>query len=95
MLLQIVDPSAGIREGYTQFVLTTTDGSVLTGWITAREADRIELRDPTTGKRQIIAKDRIADETTLKTSLMPEGLLDGLEESAVRDLMAYFMGAAR
>ena len=95
MLLQIVDPSAGIREGYTQFVLTTTDGSVLTGWITAREADRIELRDPTTGKRQIIAKDRIADETTLKTSLMPEGLLDGLEESAVRDLMAYFMGTAR
>jgi len=88
LLLQIVDPSVGIREGFTQFVVTTTDGRVLTGLVTAREAERIEIRDPS-GQSWTIPAARIADERAAATSLMPEGLLDDLDETAARDLFAF------
>ena len=92
MLLQIVDPSAGIREGYTQFVVVTTGGRTLTGVIVTREGDRIELLDPT-GRRIVLPTEQIVVETAQSTSLMPEGLLDGLDENSIRDFFAYFMSS--
>jgi putative heme-binding domain-containing protein len=88
LLVSIVDPSAAVREEFTNFRIDTKDDQTLIGLIAARGADSITVVD-TTGQRTVVAKDQIADERALELSIMPEGLLEGLGEGALRDLFAY------
>nr|NIP93461.1 hypothetical protein [Akkermansiaceae bacterium] len=39
-----------------------------------------------------IARDRIRKKEVLKSSLMPEGILNGLSDAELRDLFAYLRG---
>ncbi len=91
MLLQIVDPNAGIREGYTLFQIETRDGRRLLGYVADREGDTLTLRDAA-GQVMTIHLDEIASQSALPDSLMPEGLLDGLGDEEIRDLFAYLSG---
>lgn len=87
-LLSIIDPSAGIREEYTNFELETTDGLLLTGFITERAAASVTIEDGEQG-RVAVAKERIKSLKASAQSRMPEGLLDGLSEQQIIDLFAY------
>jgi putative heme-binding domain-containing protein len=51
------------------------------------------LRD-TVGQRTAIAISDIREERVIPTSLMPEGLLDGLSQEQLRDFFAYLTSAA-
>jgi putative membrane-bound dehydrogenase-like protein len=88
LLLSIVDPSIGIREGYATYQITTKDQRTLVGFIAERDNQRLVLRDPT-GQQTTIAAGDLATEQVIPTSLMPEGLLEGLKEQELRDLFAY------
>ncbi|HEY2587582.1 MAG TPA: PVC-type heme-binding CxxCH protein [Tepidisphaeraceae bacterium] len=88
LVLSVVDPSAYIREEYTAFRVRTKGGETLIGLITDRGPNQITLEDAAQQKT-IVPKDQIADERALPTSLMPEGLLDGLSDQQVRDLFKY------
>lgn len=88
LVLSVVDPSAYIREEYTAFRVRTKGGQTLIGLITERGANQITLEDAAQQKT-IIPKDQIAEERALPTSLMPEGLLDGMSDQQVRDLFKY------
>src|SRR5215207_3625681 len=46
MLLNIIDPSASLREGYTLFQVRTRYDQTLVGFVDERDATRIVLRDP-------------------------------------------------
>lgn len=94
MLLNIVDPSVAIREGFTLFQIRTKDDRELTGYIAERGAGRIVLRDPS-GQSMVIRSNDIAQEQALTTSLMPEGLLDDLVPQQVRDLFAFLSGVGQ
>ena len=87
-LLAIVDPSAGIREEYTNYELETSDGLLLTGFITERGADSVTIEDGERG-RMAVRKSRIRSLKASPLSRMPEGLLDTLSEQQVQDLFAY------
>jgi putative heme-binding domain-containing protein len=89
-LENIVDPSAVIREEYTTFVVSTTDGRVLTGVIAEQDKLTVSLRNPE-GQVVRIARDRIEEMHASPQSLMPEDLLHDLKEQQVRDLFAYLM----
>jgi len=93
MLLSIVDPSVAIREGFTLFRFQLKDGRDLVGFITDRDGNQIKLRDPV-GQLTTIATSAIEKEETVPTSIMPEGLLDDLDDKSVRDLFAYLMRPA-
>ena len=93
MLLNIVDPNMGIREGYTLFQFTTEDERTLLGYIQDRDATQVKLRDPA-GQTTTLAQNRIREERPIKTSLMPEGLLNGLSDQQLKDLFAYLMSDA-
>lgn len=88
MLVSILEPNAEIREGYENVVVTTTDKRILSGFLSDEDNNSIVLRgfdgaDITIPRKQI---------KTLKPagrSLMPAGLLNGLDESQLRDLFAY------
>ncbi|HEV8607240.1 MAG TPA: PVC-type heme-binding CxxCH protein, partial [Tepidisphaeraceae bacterium] len=88
LLLSIVDPSAYVREEYTNFRIKTNDGQTLFGLISERGAMQITLTDSSLEK-SVIPKNRIKDERALATSIMPEELLNGLNERELRDLFAY------
>jgi putative heme-binding domain-containing protein len=88
LLLSIVDPSAYVREEYTNFRIKTTDGQTLFGLISERAADHITLTDSSLEKTTV-PKTKIKDERALATSIMPEELLNGLGERELRDLFAY------
>jgi len=88
LVLSVVDPSAYIREEYTAFRIRTKSGETLIGLITERGANQITLEDAAQQKT-VVPKNQIAEERALPTSLMPEGLLDGLSDQQVRDLFKY------
>ena len=88
MLLNIVNPSAEIREGYATPIVATTDGRILTGVVVEQDKNVVVLRGDD-GKEMTLARDEIEAIKPSRTSIMPEGLLKGLSDQQVRDLFAY------
>lgn len=88
MAINIVDPSAHIREEFASFRVKTKGDEVYIGLITERSGDRLTLVDAARQKTTI-AKSDIADERAMKQSLMPEGLMAGLSDQEIRDLFKY------
>ena len=88
MLLNIVNPSAEIREGFTTSIIATNDGRVLSGIVIEQDKNIVVLRGDD-GKESAVARDEIDAIKTSTKSIMPEGLLNGLGDQEVRDLFAY------
>lgn len=90
MVSNIVDPSAYIREGYGTWHLTTNDGRTVIGTLKARNDQSVTLQ-PFTGEPVSIASNKIRSLEAMETSMMPEKLLDALNDQKVRDLFSYLM----
>jgi putative heme-binding domain-containing protein len=88
LVTNIVDPNAFIREGYTAYFIETTDGRKLTGMLKSNEGNTVTIQ-PFSGETITIAKSQVKSMEPQKTSLMPEHLLDNMNDQQVRDLMAY------
>lgn len=88
MLMNIVNPSGEIREGYENMLVETTDGRSLSGFIAEKYDDAIVLRD-LAGEKTLIPKKEITSLKNSGRSVMPEGLLDAFNDQQVRDLFAY------
>ncbi|HEX8912398.1 MAG TPA: PVC-type heme-binding CxxCH protein, partial [Humisphaera sp.] len=88
MVVNVVDPSAYIREEFASVRVKTKADEAYVGLVVERAADRIVLVDAA-GKRVTVGKPDVADERPLTVSLMPEGLLVGLSDQDVRDLFKY------
>jgi putative heme-binding domain-containing protein len=88
MLLSIVNPSAEIREGFENYIVTTKDGRTLSGFLADKDNQVVVLRG-LDGVNQVLPQNQIADMKSTGVSLMPEGLLDSLDDQKVRDLFAY------
>lgn len=88
LLVHIINPNAEIREGYESSIVTTESGRTLTGIVVEKDARVVVLRSAE-GQRIIVPKDDIAELAGSGISLMPEGLLAGMNDQEVRDLFAY------
>jgi len=88
MLLNVVNPSAEIREGFENYVARTADGRTLTGFIADQDQSIVVLRGAD-GQNISLARDNIEDLRASKTSLMPENQLNNLTDQQIRDLFAY------
>jgi putative heme-binding domain-containing protein len=88
MLLNIVNPSAEIREGYENYMVNTKDGRTLSGFLADKDNQVVVLRG-LDGVNQVLPQNQIAAMKSTGVSLMPEGLLDSLDDQRVRDLFAY------
>lgn len=65
-------------------------GRDLIGFIADRDGNQIRLRDAV-GQSTTFPLSMVDKEQTVATSIMPEGLLDALNEQALRDLFGYLM----
>ncbi len=88
MLLNIVNPSAEVREGFVGSVVAITDGRILSGVIIEQDKNVVVLREAD-GHDATLDRTSIDAMSPSKKSLMPEGLLDTLTPQQVRDLFAY------
>jgi len=89
MLLSIVDPSAAIREEYTNYRVLTIDGRVLSGFLKNQDDKTITLQNAD-NPALVIPRDEIeAGPLAIDKSLMPDRLLEDLTASQIRDLFAY------
>ncbi|HEX8911869.1 MAG TPA: c-type cytochrome, partial [Humisphaera sp.] len=87
LIENVVDPSATVTKGYEVTVVRTRDGGVVSGVVRAETPTTITLHTGTA----VVDVSR-ADVDKLRTtgeSLMPEGLLTGLNRQDVLDLVAY------
>ncbi len=89
LLENIVDPSATLAESFRVTSLLLTDGRVVNGVVLRKTQQSWEVQTPT-GVVVIRTAD-IDESRPTRLSLMPEGLLDVLNEQQTADLFAYLM----
>ena len=90
LLNNIVDPSAYIREGYSSWQVITVDGRTVIGTLKAKNGKSLTIQ-PFTGETVTISTNRVKTLEPMEASIMPERLLNGLNEKQVKDLFSYLM----
>lgn len=88
VLLNVINPSAEIREGFESYMVLTLDGRVLSGFLFDQDQQVIVLRG-VDGQNVTIPRDDIDVMEKQAKSLMPEGLLKDLNDQQIRDLFAF------
>lgn len=89
LLDNIVDPSAEVGKDFGMTIVRTTDGQVFNGLVAAKTEKTITLQTQT--ELKTIALDDIEETKKTTMSPMPDGILDNLTQTQVRDLIAYLM----
>ncbi len=89
LLSNIGDPSAVVARDYQLTTLTMKDARVLAGFIREKNDHTVTLQ--TLAEAITVPASDIAKTEVAPISLMPEGLLEALSETDVRDLMGYLM----
>jgi putative membrane-bound dehydrogenase-like protein len=84
----ILQPSAVVAPHYQNWRIETLDGKYFTGVLVHTNLDESTYLNEKGQRVKVLATD-IADVTPLKTSIMPDGLLDRLTDQEIRDLVAY------
>ena len=93
LLTNIVDPSALIAKEYQASLITTLDGRVITGIVTAEDDKSVTVRTAT--EKLVLPKDEIDERTLSETSMMPEDQLKQFSPPEVLSLFAYLMGKSQ
>jgi putative membrane-bound dehydrogenase-like protein len=89
LLENIVDPSAIVPENYRVVEVELKDDRSLTGLMVGKTDGSISLQMP--NQKITIERSEIARMRQTNLSLMPEGLLQGLKEDQVCNLISYLM----
>jgi putative heme-binding domain-containing protein len=88
LLLNILDPSGYVRPEFVAQVAVLNDGRVLTGLVVESSPQEISIVDAK-NQRTTVARNEIEQIQPSTQTLMPERLLEVLEEQEVRDLFSY------
>jgi putative membrane-bound dehydrogenase-like protein len=88
MLLNVLNPSAEIREGYEHYVVRTADGRMLSGFIADQDPQVVVIKG-VDGQSISVLRDDIEEMRVMPVSLMPDGVLKDFSEQQLRDLFAY------
>ncbi|HWB09501.1 MAG TPA: PVC-type heme-binding CxxCH protein [Pirellulales bacterium] len=88
MLINVVNPSAEVREGFETYQALTADGRVVSGFLVERDNVVLVLRTAD-GQTVSLEQSEIEELAPQRKSLMPEGLIASLSDQDVRDLFAY------
>lgn len=87
LLGNILDPSAVVGKDYRMSIVAMEDGRVLNGLVVSQDARTLTLQTATQQVTINVADIEEVQQSSL--SAMPEGLLISLNETEIRDLIAY------
>jgi putative heme-binding domain-containing protein len=88
MLLNVINPSAEIREGFESSVIVAKSGRMVTGIVAEKDARVVVVRTAE-GQQIVLPRDEVESIDVSGISMMPEGLLEGMTDQQVCDLFAY------
>ena len=93
LLESVVDPSKVISDQYQAVVIRTTDGRIVTGRIINLHGDSYQINTDMLNPSGLVGVRRgdIEEMEPSKTSMMPNGLLDTMNEDEVLDLLAFLL----
>ena len=83
----IIDPSASVAENYRVTLFQLADGTLVSGVAVIEDSATVTVQTPR--DKIVIEKGEIESRKRSTQSLMPEGLLDSLDDQAKIDLIAY------
>ena len=87
ILLNIIDPSFDMPEAYRMVTVTKKDGQILTGNIIEEDQQKVVVS--MVGAKTLVSKADIKSRVVSKVSMMPEGLLNTLNDKEYLDLIKY------
>ena len=93
LLESLLEPGRTVKEGYGSLVVVTADGLVTAGIPVSRSDRELVLRDALDRDVRIRLDD--VEEESPGTSLMPAGLVDGLTDAELADLVRYLSSLGR
>ncbi len=88
ILLNSVDPSYDVPEGYRMVLIETVDGLVLNGVVAEENARSVTLKT-VQQPRVVVLKDDIVERQISPKSIMPDGQLEALKQDELRNLILY------
>jgi hypothetical protein len=91
VLESILDPSREIAPLYTLWTITTKNGDHVTGMLLRRDGQENEVYVDASGQETKVMEPTVADRKMRSESLMPAGLVQGLTDQELRDLVAVLM----
>ncbi|WP_193214075.1 PVC-type heme-binding CxxCH protein [Luteolibacter marinus] len=89
----IIDPNALVGVGYELHQIEKKDGSTVIGMLAAENDEELILR--MVGVETKVPKREVKENKALGKSMMPEGMINGLSDDEVRDLIGYLMGPGK
>ncbi len=90
VLRNILTPNAAMEPGYRVFRVQLSNGELIDAMYVSEDADALVIRQVGAPDKRI-PKAEIASTRFIRRSLMPEGLLDALNDDQAADLLAYLM----
>lgn len=90
ILRNILQPNAAMENGYRIYRVEMKNGDITDALFVSEDKDAVVIRLPGTPDRRI-PKSEIATTKFLRRSLMPEGLLDTMNDDQARDLLTYLL----
>ena len=88
IIRNLVTPNAAMEAGYRIYRVELKSGDLVEGFFVSEDDRAVVIRAPGAEDRRIAKKD-VERATFLRRSLMPEGLLDGMQPQDISDLFAY------
>lgn len=90
ILRNILTPNAAMEPGYRIYRVEMKNGDLIDAFFVSEDKDAVVIRQAGLPDRRVPKAD-IRSTQFIRRSLMPEGLLDGLQDQQVADLLAYLM----
>jgi putative heme-binding domain-containing protein len=88
LILHTIDPGAEVAQGFQTYQFKLKDGTIASGFVTARDEQTIKLRN-IAGVSQIIQTSAVDKEEVLDVSMMPAGLVNSLTLHQFASLIDY------
>jgi putative heme-binding domain-containing protein len=88
LITHIIDPGAEVAQGFQTYQFKLKDGTMASGFVTARDEQTIKLRN-LAGESQIIQTSAVEKEEVLDVSMMPPGLVNSLTLRQFASLIDY------
>ncbi len=88
-LENILEPNSVIGKAYQTTAFVMTDGRVINGLVKSRNEDAVTVQTAT--EQLVLSLDDVEAEKESGISLMPEGQLEPMSATQVRDLFGYLM----
>ena len=92
LLDAIINPNAAIVFGYESWLVNTTDGESVFGFLIADNKQSLVIKD-ISGAKHVISQAKISSKRKQDAGLMPDPAAMGLSEKNIADIAAFLLSA--